>query len=143
VLNDSNFTDIAYLTDNTNLNQMTGIGWAPDGSNRLFAIRKTGQVMIIQNGAVITTPFATMSAVYTTNECGLDGFAFDPSFASNGYIYFFVTVSSSEQQIIRYTASGNIGTNPTLIKGSLPTAGQNHNGGGIGIGPDGKLYRAI
>lgn len=142
-ISDTNFSDSLFVSDNGNLSQMTGIGWAPDGSNRLFAIRKTGQVMIIANGALVATPFATLSPVFTASECGLVGFAFDPGFASNGYIYFFITVSNSEQQILRYTASGNIGTAPVIIKSGLPTVGANHDGGGIGIGPDGKLYWAI
>ena len=142
-LSDSNFADTALITDNTNLNQMTGIGWAPDGSNRLFAIRKTGQVMIIQNGALVPTPFATLSPIYLNSECGLVGFTFDPGFATNGFIYFFVTVSASEQQIIRYTAVGNTGTNKVTIISGLPTVGANHDGGGIGIGADGKLYWAV
>jgi glucose/arabinose dehydrogenase len=69
--------------------------------------------------------------------------AFDPDFTSNGYVYFFVTVSSSEQQIIRYTASGNIGTGKTTIVQDLPTDGENHDGGGIGFGADGMLYWGI
>ena len=142
-LTDANFTDTPYITDINNLREITGIGWAPDGSNRLFVIRKTGQVMIVQNGVAVATPFATFSPIYTNDECGLVGFTFDPSFASNGYIYFFVTVSSSEQRIYRYTASGNTGINQTVIMSGLPTRGYNHDGGGIGIGPDGKLYWAI
>ena len=142
-IDDPNFTDAPFVTNNTTLGQMTGIGWAPDGSNRLFAIRKTGQVMIIQNGALVATPFATLSPIFLNSECGLIGFTFDPGFASNGYIYFFVTVSASEQQILRYTASGNTGTSPLIIKSGLPTKGNNHDGGGIGIGPDGKLYWAV
>lgn len=142
-ITDPNFTDAGFVNDNVNLNQMTGIGWAPDGSNRLFVIRKTGQVMIVQNGAVVVTPFATLSPIHLNSECGLVGFTFDPGFATNGYIYFFITVSSSEQQIHRYTASGNTGTNRTVIQSGLPTVGNNHDGGGIGIGPDGKLYWSI
>ena len=142
-LTDANFSDAQFVTNNTSLNQMTGIGWAPDGSNRLFVIRKTGQVMIIQNGTILATPFATLSPVYTNSECGLVGFTFDPGFASNGHIYFFITVSNSEQRILRYTAVGNTGTAATTIMSGLPTAGQNHDGGGIGIGPDGKLYWSI
>ena len=142
-ISDPNFTDAAFITDNVNLNQMTGLGWAPDGSNRLFVIRKTGQVMIIQNGALILTPFATLSPVFTNSECGLIGFTFDPAFATNRYIYFFVTVSASEQQILRYTATGNTGGSPLIIRSGLPTVGNNHDGGGIGIGADGKLYWSI
>jgi hypothetical protein len=58
-------------------------------------------------------------------------------------VYFFATVSSSEQQIIRYTAAGDAGTNRTVVLPDLPTAGQNHDGGAVGFGPDGMLYWAI
>ena len=51
-----------------------------------------------------------------------------------------MTVSNSQQQIIRYTAAGNVGTNRTVIIPGLPTVGANHDGGGLGIGRDGKLY---
>ena len=76
-------------------------------------------------------------------ECGVIGLAFDPDFANNGFVYFFVTVSSSEQQIIRYTANGNIGSDKTTIVAGLATLGGTHNGGAVGFGPDGKLYFAV
>src|SRR5688572_30446474 len=65
---DSNFTETTYVNDSSNLSQMTGMAWAPDGSNRLFVTRKTGQIRIIQNGALVPTPFATVS-VFTNSEC--------------------------------------------------------------------------
>ena len=128
---------------------MTGIDWAPDGSGRLFVIRKggfggmqTAEVRIVQNGTVLATPFAT-ETVYTDSECGLIGMCFDPDFLNNHYVYFFITVSSSEQRIVRYTDTNNIGTNRTVLVTGLPTVGANHDGGAIGIGNDGKLYWAI
>jgi hypothetical protein len=33
----------------------------------------------------------------------------------NGYVYVFATVSSSEQQSIRYTAVGDIGVDKTVL----------------------------
>jgi glucose/arabinose dehydrogenase len=141
---DSSFTETQWT--NVPGGNLTGMAWAPDGSNRLFVTVKDGSVRIIKYGSpptLVTTAFATLSPIYTNSECGLIGLAFDPNFQVNHYVYFFVTVSSSEQQIIRYTAQGDVGTNKTVIVSGLPTAGQNHDGGSLGIGPDGKLYWGI
>jgi len=138
----ANFAESVF-SSNAALAMATGLAWAPDGSNRLFVILKGGQVQIIKNGVLLGTPFATITPIFTNSECGLIGICFDPDFVNNHYIYFFVTVSSSEQQIIRYTDVSDVGTSKTLIKGGLATAGQNHDGGSIGFGWDGKIYFAI
>ena len=141
-VSDTNFTESTYYSAPSFLNA-TGMAWAPDGSGRLFVITKgnssgpggfgTGTVRIIENGSLLGTPFATEN-VFTNSECGLIGMAFDPGFATNGYVYFFATASSSEQRIIRYTASGNTGTNRTVIVSGLPTRGFNHDGGAVASG---------
>jgi glucose/arabinose dehydrogenase len=143
-----NFSESVYVSD-ANIGSTTGIDWAPDGSGRLFVIRKGGfsgiqsaQVRVVQNGTLLATPFAT-ETVYTNSECGLIGMCFDPDFVNNHYVYFFVTVSASEQQIVRYTDNGSTGINRTIIMAGLPTVGANHDGGAVGIGNDGKLYWAI
>lgn len=144
----ANFSESVYVSSSL-IGSTTGIAWAPDGSGRLFVTRKggfsgqqTAEVRIVQNGTVLATPFATES-VYTASECGLLGIAFDPDFVNNGYVYFFVTSSSSQQKIVRYTAVGNAGTNRTEIVTGLPTIGANHDGGGVGIGNDGRLYWSV
>jgi glucose/arabinose dehydrogenase len=148
-VSDPNFTESTFLSPGIASFAATGMAWAPDGSGRLFLLRKggfsgtgTAEVRIVENGTLLTTPFAT-ETVFTSSECGLIGMAFDPGFATNGHVYFFVTVSSSEQQIIRYTASGNTGTNRTVLVSGLPTRGANHDGGGLEIGRDGKIYWAV
>jgi glucose/arabinose dehydrogenase len=136
---DPNFVETKVVTGVTTF---TGMAWATDASHRLFALRKIGEVRVIENGKLLPTPFATIPVV-TTSECGAIGIAVDPDFASNGYVYVFVTVSATEQQIWRFTAAGNVGTNPTVLVRGLPTKGINHDGGAIEIGADGKLYWAI
>lgn len=146
------FTETTYTSNS--LSQATGMAWAPDGSGRLFITLKTGAVRVIamKNGALetqggtstlVTSVFATEPSVYTNSECGLIGIAFDPNYVVNRYVYFFVTVSASEQRIVRYTDANGVGTARTEVVTGLPTAGQNHDGGAIGFGPDGKLYWAI
>jgi len=148
-VSDANFTESLYYSNSISNFAATGMAWAPDATGRLFVIRKggfsgtgTAEVRIIQSGAILPSPFAT-EPVFTNSECGLIGIAFDPGFATNGYVYLFVTVSNSQQQIIRYTATGNVGTDRTVIVSNLPTVGNNHDGGGIGVGRDGKLYWAV
>ncbi len=146
----ASFTETTFLASGT-LTNTTSTAWAPDGSGRLFLAQKGGACYIVQHnfqsgtptGTLVGTPFITETPIYTNSECGLLGLAFDPDFVTNHYVYFFVTVSSSQQQIVRYTASGNTGTARTVIVSGLPTLGQNHDGGGIGFGADGKLYWSI
>lgn len=125
----------------------TGLAWAPDGSDRLFVLEKGGRVRVLSGALTTASPawstFAVMDPIHTDSECGLIGMAFDPDFASNGFVYFFVTVSDHEQQIIRYRGRGNVGSSRTVILDRLPTAGANHDGGGIGFAADGKLYWSI
>ena len=137
---DTNFGETSYASVDA---QVTGMAWAPDGSNRLFISLKDGAIIIIKDGSVREAPFAVMSPIVTGGESGLIGMCFDPNFLSNGYVYVFVTVSNSEQQILRLTAVGDIGTDRTVIIPGLPTLGGIHNGGAVGIGADGKLYWGV
>jgi glucose/arabinose dehydrogenase len=142
-VSDPNFTQSQFFPAGAGLSQTTGLAWAPDDSGRLFVALKAGQLRIVTAaGVLLAEPFATESVI-TSSECGLIGFAFDPAFATNGHVYLFVTVSATEQRIVRYTAVGNVGTARTEIVTGLPTRGANHNGGAVGIGPDGKLFWAI
>jgi glucose/arabinose dehydrogenase len=145
-VSDPNWTEQTLPADTA---AHTGLAWAPDGSDRLFAIQKGGAVRVMR-GLTSGTPsppawsdFATITPVFTNSECGLIGMAFDPDYVRNGFVYFFVTVSSTEQQIIRYRDDNGTGVEKTIIRAGLPTVGQNHDGGGIGFGRDGKLYWSI
>jgi len=139
---EANFVEEVFLGDST-FNQATGMAWAPDGSNRLFIGRKSGDIRIIKNGALLGTAFATEPDVYTSSECGLVGICFDRRFATHPYLYAYVTVSSNEQIIVRYNASGDTGTERTpILEDMIPTHGANHDGGAIAMGPDHHVYFA-
>ncbi len=131
----------------TGLNFPLSMKFAPDG--RIFFNEKdTGNIRIIlQNGTILPTPFATVTPLYSQQESGLLGIALDPSFASNHFVYVYYTSQDNQfythGHIRRYTANGNIGTSPRDIFNVTSDAANTppyHNGGYIKFGQDGKLY---
>src|SRR3989449_2784871 len=133
----------------TGLNFPVSLKFAPDG--RIFFNEKdTGNVRIIlQNGTLLPTPFATVSPIFNGGEAGLLGIALGPSFASNGYVYVYFnyrdTQSYTHGHIRRYAAMGNVGTSPIDIFDVTSSAPGSiyHNGGYIKFGPDGMLYAQV
>lgn len=123
-----------------NLNFPVTMAFAPDG--RLFFNElNTGQVRVVVNGVLQSQPFATLP-VATAGERGLIGLAFDPQFASNGFVYVMHSDPSGVQRVVRFNDMNNMGVNPTVIVNNLPSA-NNHNGGNIGFGFDARLYITI
>ena len=134
-----NETVVATLTN------PTAMAMAPDG--RLFVCQQAGQVRIVKAGSLSASPFLTVP-VNSEGERGLLGLAFDPDFATTGYVYIYYTATSPvHNRVSRFTASAS---NPdTVIAGSetilldMDNLGAtNHNGGGLRFGPDGALYIA-
>ena len=123
----------------------TAMTFAPDG--RLFVCLQGGQVRVIKTGALLATPFMSIS-VTSSGERGLLGVAFDPNFSSNNFVYFYYTTSTSpvHNRISRFTANGDVvvaGSETVLVDLDNLSSATNHNGGAIHFGPDGKLYAGV
>jgi len=133
----------------TGLNFPVSLKFSPDG--RIFFNEKnTGDIRIIlQNGTLLPTPFATVSPIFNGGEAGLLGIALDPSFVSNGYVYVYFNYRDSQSythgHIRRYTAAGNVGTSPLDLFDVISSVPNSiyHNGGYIKFGPDGMLYAQV
>jgi glucose/arabinose dehydrogenase len=114
----------------------TALAFAPDG--RLFFAERSGTVRVFQNGAV--REFAKVPTS-TSGERGLLGLAISPTFATDRFVYAFVShPNNSNQDVVRWTdCAGTSAALTTVIR--LP-AGSTccHKGGRIKFGPDGKLY---
>jgi glucose/arabinose dehydrogenase len=120
---------------------------APAGDTRLFVAEREGRICVVQNGVLLTTPFLDISSrVTTVGEAGLISFAFDPNFASNGFVYvhFIENVAPFGDIVVeRYTVSGNsnVAHTPGTQVIRIPHQdASNHYGGRVAFGPDGKLY---
>ena len=122
----------------------TAMAFAPDG--RLFVCQQNGQLRVIKNGSLLATPFLSVT-VNSSGERGLLGVAFDPSFASNGfvYVYYTATTPTIHNRVSRFTANGDVAVpaSETVLMDLETLSATNHNGGAIHFGPDGKLYVAV
>ncbi|HKU77586.1 MAG TPA: PQQ-dependent sugar dehydrogenase, partial [Pyrinomonadaceae bacterium] len=129
----------------TGLSSPTAMEIAPDG--RIFVCQQGGSLRVIKNGVLLATPFVTLN-VDPSGERGLLGIAFDPNFASNGFLYLYYTVPSTPRhnRVSRFTANGDVvvpGSESIILELDNLSSAQNHNGGAIHFGPDGKLYVAV
>ncbi|MEZ0264759.1 MAG: sorbosone dehydrogenase family protein [Phycisphaerae bacterium] len=126
----------------------TAMAFAPDG--RLFVAEQSGALKVVKNGAVLPTPFVKLR-VDARSERGLLGVAFDPNFATNGFVYVYYTVPGStgvaaHNRVSRFTASRDIAAKRSeqiLLELDDLTSAGNHNGGALAFGPDGKLYIGV
>jgi glucose/arabinose dehydrogenase len=118
----------------SNLNATpTAMTFAPDG--RLFVCLQSGQLRVIKNGALLATPFVSLS-VDSSGERGLLGVTFDPNFSSNQFVYVYYTTSASpiHNRISRFTANGDVavsGSETILVDLDNLSSATNHNGGAI------------
>lgn len=119
---------------------------SPPNDDRLFVVEQPGRIRIIQNGALVSTPFLDIDAkVLSGGEQGLLSVAFHPSYSTNRHFYVYYTDNTGDLQIERYTASQ---TSPNIADPmsarpilDVPHPGNsNHNGGQLAFGPDGFLY---
>lgn len=123
----------------------TSMAFAPDG--RIFVAQQGGKLRVVKDGRLLSQPFATVSTD-SRGERGLLGVALDPDFVSNGYVYVYYTARTPRvhNRVARFTANGDVaasGSMRTILELNNLSERQNHNGGAIHFGRDGKLYVAV
>ena len=145
-------TQPAGITRNENwvpgLSSATVFAQAPDG--RLFVAQQGGALRVVKNGALLATPFLSLT-VDPSGERGLLGVAFHPNFAANGYVYlhYTTTENGTHNRISRFTAStanadlAQAGSELPLVNLPALSSATNHHGGALHFGADGKLYVGV
>jgi MYXO-CTERM domain-containing protein len=135
------------------LTQPTDFRFLPDG--RVVMTEKTGAVKVRRTDGTVVT--AGSFAVDSDSEKGLLGVEIDPQFQSNGFLYFYASdgpTIANKHRVLRVVLGSNDMLACTSQNCSPAQAGvlvllqnlqgpANHDGGGLAIGPDGKLYVGV
>jgi glucose/arabinose dehydrogenase len=127
---------------------VTDFRFLPDG--RIVFIQKTGEVKLFTAPSTITTAFTF--AVNTTSEQGLLGVEVHPDFANTRTLFFYYSAGASlggtdldRHRVVSIALKADntldASTEKILVRGLRGPA--NHDGGGLAIGPDGKLYIGV
>jgi len=129
------------------------LAFAPDG--RLFFNELRGTIdpstglssthvrVVDAGGNLLPTPFATVTVLSDVQQ-GLLGLALAPDFATSGHVYAYMSTPAGDghadrNRVVRWTASGDVGTALTVIVDDLPV-GLQQNGGDLKFRADGMLY---
>jgi glucose/arabinose dehydrogenase len=119
----------------------TGFEIAPDG--RIFILQRTGEIKIYKNGQLLPQNFAVLPSI-ASGDRGLIGIAFDPEFHINKYVYFYYTGLDKINRLVRFNASGDVGTDgPYILYETKFPSEWLHVGGSIRFAADGTLFFAV
>lgn len=128
------------------------VGGTNAGDSRLFVIDQVGEIRIIKDGALLSTPFLDVSdKVIASGERGLLGLAFHPDYQTNGKFYIYYSAPGapagfghrsiiSEWQVSDDPDLADPDSERIVLTFNQPQG--NHNAGDIHFGPDGYLYIA-
>ncbi len=122
---------------------------APPGDTaRLFVVEQTGAIRVVRHDSLLPTAFLDLSGhIAAGGERGLLSLAFHPSYALNGWFFVYFTNPAGDIRVVRYTVSANPGvadstSGDTILKVFHET-NDNHDGGLLVFGPDGRLYAGL
>ncbi len=121
---------------------LTDLQVDPDG--RIFVLEKEGRVLSFENDSTTTAVVVALDLRDQVDadefEQGLLGMAFDPDYATNGFVYLdYTTPDPDRTRISRFTRSAgdplllDPASETVLLEVAQPYAG--HNAGAIAFGP--------
>jgi glucose/arabinose dehydrogenase len=125
---------------------------APGDASTLYVVELDGRIQVVTGGAVVGTFLDASASVHPhggpSEEWGLLGLAFHPSFATNGRFYVYYTDQNADNGLYEYARSAGdpMKADPTPTKHfaiPLSTNAYNHNGGMLAFGSDKMLYVGV
>jgi glucose/arabinose dehydrogenase len=127
-----------------NFTQPVAVAAAPGDTERLFVVERTG-VIKVRTGGQVSDFLDITSLVKSGGEEGLLAFAAAPDYTTSGRVFAYYTDKAGDLQLDEYrrTADGpdraDLSTRRPLLTIQHDPY-ENHNGGQLLFGPDGRLY---
>ena len=116
-----------------------GMAFLPTG-DALLGERDSGDVHVVARGGGRRRVghLDVFSQLSSAGESGLLGLALHPGFASNGWVYAYLSTHSDNRVVRMRYADGRLGARHLVLAG-IPM-NVHHNGGGLVFGPGGELF---
>jgi glucose/arabinose dehydrogenase len=116
---------------------------APGEPKRLYIVEQNGRILRRFPNGTRRVFLDVRRSITAGGEQGLLGLAFHPNYARNRL--FYVAYTAQDRNIVaRYRSNGTKAIpSSRKILFSVPDPYENHNGGNLVFGPDGKLYTSI
>ena len=124
----------------TGFNRPTFVGSAPGDPDALWVLEQPGRVVRLE-GERRRTVLDLSSQVRTGAEQGLLGIAFHPDFARDPRLYLHWSDRAGDTRLAEFRLDGDT-IDPAPVRELLHVEQpeENHNGGQLAFGPDGRLY---
>jgi glucose/arabinose dehydrogenase len=125
----------------TGLNRPTFVSAAPGDLGALWVLEQPGRVARLE-GRRRTTVLDLTGRVLTGAEQGLLGAAFHPDFATNRRLYLHWSDRRGDTRVAEFRVRDDGTADPRPLRELLHVEQpeENHNGGQLEFGPDGRLY---
>jgi glucose/arabinose dehydrogenase len=127
------------------LNRPTWVGAAPGDPGALWVLETPGRVVRL-DGPERTTLLDISGQVLTGAEQGLLGIAFHPDFATDRRLYLHWSDRNGDTRVGEFRARDDLAAiDPEPLRELLHVdqPEENHNGGQLAFGPDGRLYLGL
>lgn len=140
--------DLALDTIATGLSHPLFVTAPPGDRSRLFLVERTGQIRIVKNGTLLSSPFLDItSRVSNGSEQGILGMAFRPDYATTRTFMVYYMDPSLTSVLSRFQVPAgtpdvaDASSEDTLL--TIPQPIGDHNGGMLAYGRDGYLYMSV
>jgi len=129
----------------TGLNRPTFVGAAPGDAGALWVLEQPGRVVRLRRDGRRQVALDLSDEVKVGGEQGLLGIAFHPDFATDRRIYLHWSDVEGDTAVAEFEArpDGTIDRSTRRWLRRVDQPEENHNGGQLGFGPDGRLYMGL